>query len=140
VTTTQIQIRFNDMDMAGHAHNGVYLSWFELARMAFFRAFIAPDHDWKKHGMILARNEVDHRAPVLLRDQAEVDCWCDRVGKTSFDLRYALHVLKDGKRQLRAEGRSVMVCYDYLANAPIPVPAAWRDALARMLEAGPKKQ
>ncbi|HNM70979.1 MAG TPA: thioesterase family protein [Flavobacteriales bacterium] len=138
MVTTSIQIRFNDMDLAGHAHNGVYLTWFELGRMAFFRTFIEREHDWKKQGMILARNEVDHRAPVHLNDQAEVDCWCDRIGNTSFDLRYRITVLKDGQRQLRTEGRSVMVCFDYTTNSPIPVPAAWRTALARMMDTDKK--
>lgn len=134
MTTTAIQVRFNDIDMAGHAHNGVYLSWFEQARMDLLRTFIERKHDWKTHGLILARNEVDYRAPVHLSDQVEVDCWCDRIGSKSFDLRYALYVIKDGARHLRTEGRSVMVCFNYQQSTTIPVPTAWRDALARMME------
>ena len=134
MTTTAIQVRFNDIDMAGHAHNGVYLSWFEQARMDLLRTFIERKHDWKVHGLILARNEVDYRAPVHLSDHVEVDCWCDRIGTKSFDLRYALHVVKDGRRSLHTEGRSVMVCFDYQEDRAITVPDAWRDALARMME------
>ena len=119
--------------MAGHAHNGVYLSWFEQARMDLLRTFIERKHDWKVHGLIVARNEVDYRAPVHLSDHVEVDCWCDRIGSKSFDLRYALFVVKDGARELRSEGRSVMVCFDYIANATITVPDDWRTALARMM-------
>ena len=118
--------------MAGHAHNGVYLSWFEQARMDLLGTFIDPEHDWKVHGLIVARNEVDYRGPVHLGDQVEVDCWCDRIGSKSFDLRYALFVANNGERQLRTEGRSVMVCFDYLRNSAIPVPRLWRDALATM--------
>ena len=133
-STTSIQIRFNDIDMAGHAHNGVYLSWFEQARMDLLRQFIERKHDWKVHGLILARNEVDYRKPVHLGDRVEVDCWCSAIGNKSFDLRYALYALTDGERQLRCEGRSVMVCYDYSANAAIAVPAAWRNALTGMMK------
>ena len=137
-TTTPIQVRFNDIDMAGHAHNAVYLSWFEQARMDLLRTFIERKHDWKVHGLIVARNEVDYRGPVHLSEQVEVYCWCDRLGSKSFDLRYALYVMNDGVRQLRTEGRSVMVCYDYNINATIAIPDAWRAALARMMEAIPK--
>lgn len=136
-STTPIQIRFNDIDMAGHAHNGVYLSWFEQARMDLLRTFIERKHDWKAHGLIVARNEVDYRAPVHLSDEIAVDCWCDRIGTKSFDLRYAVFALKDGTRHLRCEGRSVMVCFDYSSNATIPVPAEWRTALERMMAADP---
>lgn len=134
MTTTKIQIRFNDMDMAGHAHNAVYLSWFEQARMDVLRGFIPKEHDWKKEGLILARNEVDYRKPVHLNDAIEVSCWCGGIGNTSFDLRYVVASVKADIRITHAEGRSVMVCYDYIRNAPIPVPAAWREALARMMK------
>ncbi len=133
-TRTPIQIRFNDMDMAGHAHNAVYLSWFEQARMDLLRQFIEKEHDWKKLGLILARNEVDYRKPVHLSDVVEVETWCSAIGTKSFDLRYALFVIRNDQRELRAEGKSVMVCFDYTATATITIPAPWRDALARMME------
>lgn len=136
--STPIQIRFNDMDMAGHAHNAVYLSWFEQARMGLLASFIAMDHDWEAQGLILARNEVDYRKPVRLHDGITVDCWCSAIGNKSFDLWY--HVLGTGSEQriLHAEGRSVMVCYDYIGDRSMPLPETWRHALARMMETGSK--
>lgn len=133
-TTTPIQIRFNDIDMARHVHNGMYLSYFEQGRMAFLRTFIPKDHDWQGAGLILARNEVDYRRPVHLDAVVEVDTWCSNVGTKSFDLSYGLFVLENGKRTLHCQGRSVMVCFDYARNMSIPVPPEWRTALARMME------
>lgn len=133
-TRTPIQIRFNDIDMARHVHNAVYLSYFEQGRMAFLRGFIEKEHDWRKLGLILARNEVDYRIPVHLGDEVEVETWCSNIGTKSFDLSYGLFVTKDGRRNLHCQGRSVMVCFDYERNASIQVPAAWRTALARMME------
>ena len=127
--TCPIQIRFADVDMAHHVHNAVYLQWFELARMQLLRAFIPPKHDWRKQGLILARNEIDYRRPVHLNDAIETDCRAGRVGEKSFDLHYAVYRVKDGQRSLCAEGRSVMVCYDYEAGQTIAVPDAWRMAL-----------
>ncbi len=133
-TTTSIQIRFNDIDLAGHAHNGVYLSWFEQARMELLRHCIERQHDWKEQGIILARNEVDYVRPVHLSDEVEVRCWCTRVGTKSFDLGYELFATSDGKRQLSAKGRSVMVCFNYFTHETIAVPDTWRTALARMMD------
>ncbi len=132
--TTKIQVRFNDIDMAGHAHNGIYLSWFEQARMDLLRTFMEKHHDWKEQGMILARNEVDYVRPVHLSDEVEVRCWCVRVGTKSFDLGYELFATRDGKRHLSAKGRSVLVCFNYITHETIAVPAAWHAALARMME------
>lgn len=132
---TAIQVRFNDIDMAGHVHNAVYLSYFEQARMDLLRAFIERDHDWKAQGLILARNEVDYRKPVHLRDAVEVECWCSNIGSRSFELSYALFVRKaDGSRDLHTQGRSVMVCFDYHAGASMAVPASWRTALNTFME------
>ena len=64
----------------------------------------------------------------------EVETWCSNVGNKSFDLSYALFVKTPEGRDLCTQGRSVMVCFDYKANASISVPEAWRLALARLME------
>lgn len=133
-TTTPIQVRFSDMDMANHANNAVYIVWFELGRMDLLRQFIEKRHDWSKQGVILARNEVDYRKPVHLGDRVEVECWCSKVGSKSFELGYELFILKGDERELSAEGRSVMVCYDHTLARSIPLPEPWRAALLRMQE------
>jgi acyl-CoA thioester hydrolase len=124
-----VQLRFSDFDMARHAHNAVHLQWFELARMEFLRRVVPPGHDWTRHGVILARNEVDHRLPVRLHDTVEAEAWCSAVGTKSFDLRYAVVKREGGRRIVCTEGRSVMVCYDYAADSPMAIPADWRAKL-----------
>jgi len=127
-----IQIRFADLDMAHHVHNAVYLHWFELARMELLRQFIPPGHDWKKLGLILARNEVDYRQTIHLHDRIVGHCHAGRIGTKSFDLHYRIVRVKEGQEELCAEGRSVMVCFDYAANGPIAVPQEWRNALEQL--------
>ncbi len=133
-TKTSVQVRFHDIDMAHHVHNAVYLSYFEQARMDFLRQFIEKDHDWKRLGLILARNEVDYRQPVHLSDSVEVETWCSNIGNKSFDLSYALFVRTSDGRKLCTQGRSVMVCFDYVSGSSILLPDAWRVALARLME------
>lgn len=130
--TTPIQVRFSDLDMARHVHNAVYLQYFELGRMELLRQFMEKDHDWVHTGLILARNEVDHRKPIHLADPVQVQTWCGRIGGKSFDLRYAVQHAKDGS--IFAEGRSVLVAFDYSQQASIPLPETWRTALARFMD------
>lgn len=133
--TLPIQIRFADLDMAHHVHNAVYLHWFELSRMELLRRFIPPGHDWKKQGLILARNEVDYRQPIHLHDRIEGRCRAGRIGTKSFDLHYRIVRVKDGQEELCAEGRSVMVCFDYATNNSTELPTTWREALEKLSEA-----
>ncbi len=132
VVKVPVQIRFADVDMARHVHNAVYLQWFELARMELLKRFIPQDHDWRAEGLILARNEVDHRMPIHLPDRIEAEAWCGTIGNKSFDLLYTIRRLDGPKPGVCAEGRSVMVCYDLENERSIPVPGAWRLALESM--------
>lgn len=124
-----IQIRFADVDMARHVHNGVYLHWFELARMEFLKDVVPAANDWAVTGLILARNEVDHRMPVLLNDTITAEAWCSAIGNKSFDLSYRIVRSNGARPGICAEGRSVMVCFDYRQERPIPVPETWRAVL-----------
>lgn len=128
-----IQVRFADVDMARHVHNSVYLHWFETARMRLLQQFIASDHDWRKEGLILARNEVDYRMPVHLTDHIEAEAWCGTIGNKSFDLVYAIHRVNSERPGVCAEGRSVMVCFDYTTNRSVPLPGIWRMALEQLI-------
>lgn len=132
VTRIPIQLRFGDVDMAHHVHNAVHLHWFELARMELLRRFISPGHDWKKEGLILARNEVDYRLPIHLHDRVVGECQPGRIGTKSFDLHYRILRVKDGLEETCAEGRSVMVCYDYEIKRTAELPHAWRAALENL--------
>ena len=130
--TTPIQLRFSDADLARHVHNADYLQYFELGRMDLLRRFMEKDHDWVTMGLILARNEVDYRMPIHLADEVHIQTWCGKIGSKSFDLHYEVLNLKSGKKH--AEGRSVMVCFDYSKQASIALPEQWRTALAQLMD------
>lgn len=128
-TRVPIQVRFADVDMARHVHNAVYLHWFEAARMKFLEQVVPADNDWSKLGLILARNEVDYRMPVRLHDSIEAEAWCSAVGTKSFDLSYRIHRIGGDAPGICAEGRSVMVCFDYTVQRTIAIPEDWRRQL-----------
>ena len=84
--------------------------------------------------MILARAEVDFRAPLGFGDEVEVEVRPVRIGTKSFDLAYELR--SDGR--VVAEARTVLVTYDYERATAIDVPAAWREQLAAASERRPE--
>ena len=119
----------------GHVNNAVYLTWIENARIEFLRSLGAFDSPYTgEMTMILARVEVDFRAPLGFGDEVEVDVRPDRIGTKSFDLAYELR--SDGR--VVAEARTVLVTYDYEHATPIEVPAAWRERLAAGAERRPE--
>ena len=66
------EIRFADIDSYGIVHNANYLIYFEQSRIELFNK-ISAGWDWKKHGVLVARQEVDYKHPVKLKDVLEIE-------------------------------------------------------------------
>ena len=60
-------VRFRDVDSLGHVNNAVFLTYLEEARIAYLLPFGA-----EAANMILARVEIDFRAPLRMGDEIEI--------------------------------------------------------------------
>lgn len=132
--TSQIQIRFADIDKLGHVNNAKYLTYFEIARMQFFEDEFknVKDLDWKTKGLILAKTEVEFLVPILLEDKVEIETFCTKIGNKSFELAYRVFKINT-TRILAAKGSSVLVAYNYIEQKSIPVEESWKKELSRFL-------
>ena len=123
--TQALDVRFRDLDALGHVNNAVYLTYFESARMAWWlhlthRGALSRD-------VILARAEVDFRSPAAYPGVLDVGVRCASIGRSSFVVEQA--ITERRTRRLVAEGRMVLVHYDYEAGRSTPLP----DDLRRQL-------
>jgi acyl-CoA thioester hydrolase len=114
-------VRFRDLDSLGHVNNAVFLTYLEEARIAYLVPLGA-----EASNMILARVEIDFRAPLRMGDELEIGVRPARVGTKSFDLEYEVH----SGGTLAAEAKTVLVSYDYATRRPVELPESWREALA----------
>jgi acyl-CoA thioester hydrolase len=114
-------VRFRDLDSLGHVNNAVFLTYLEEARIAYLVPLGAEASD-----MILARVEIDFRAPLAMGDELEIGVRPARVGTKSFDLEYEVH----SGGELEAEAKTVLVSYNYATRRPVELPESWREALA----------
>jgi acyl-CoA thioester hydrolase len=120
-------VRFSDLDPMGHVNNAVYLTWIENARIEFLRhvgAFDKPDTE--RMTMILARVEVDFRAPLGFGEAVEIAVRTARFGTKSFDLEYELRA----GDVVTAQAKTVLVAYDYENKESKEIPDEWRRRLA----------
>jgi len=128
-----IEVRFKDIDMMGHVNNAVYLTYFENARAAYWRALGAwagrPESTY-----VIAQAECDYRSPATLDDELGCHIRVTRLGRTSFAFQYLLRDEKSGRTIV--EGRSVQVMYDYGEGRPRPLDDDLRDRIRRF-EKGP---
>ena len=131
---TKIEIRFSDLDMAGHVHNGKYLCFFEQGRMDFLSKLTGQNWNWRKKGLILGRNEVDYLVPIYLKDEVYVNTTCDHVGNKSFTLSYQVVKIIDNKEIICTKGRSILICMDYEINDSVPIFESWKNNLMESIE------
>jgi len=114
-------VRFRDVDAMGHVNNAVFLTYIEEARIAYLLQFGA-----EVGQMILARVEIDFRAPLRSGDEIEIGVRPAGVGTKSFELEYEVR----SSDAVAAEAKTVIVSFDYEAGRSVEVPEAWREALA----------
>lgn len=127
-----LEVTFRDTDAMRHANNAVYLTWFENGRIGYWRAMTEPHGeraDYAAVPFVLARAEIDFRAPAFVGDRLQLGVRLSRLGSRSFDFTYRLERPSDGG--LLAEGTTVQVMYDYRLGRSVAMPAEFR---ARLLE------
>jgi acyl-CoA thioester hydrolase len=114
-------VRFRDVDALGHVNNAVFLTYLEEARIAFLVPLGA-----EVSNMILARVEIDFRAPLRMGDEIEIGVRPANVGTKSFELEYEVR----SDDEVAAEAKTVLVSFDYESGRSIELPESWREALA----------
>jgi len=122
----RVDVRFRDMDSMGHVNNAVFFTYFENARIAYWRA-VPAIRTRRALDYILARAECDFRSPVTLEDELTCHIRVGSFGRTSFTFEYLLREERTGR--VVAEGRTVQAMYDYAARTTRPIDDGMKTAI-----------
>jgi acyl-CoA thioester hydrolase len=124
---TPIAIRFSDIDAVGHVNNAIYLTYFEVARFAYWKE--VTDWNLRKDGVIVGRSEVNYLKPITLEDEIYCYVRTTRIGTSSFDIMHVLvRVTPDGE-EICTTGKTVCISYDYNQNKSVPIPQREREKM-----------
>jgi acyl-CoA thioester hydrolase len=132
--TSKQTVHWDMLDLMGILHNAAYPLLFERARTEFWRSlgfgrYGDPEFDWP---YLVARNEVNYRAPITKDEVVDVKVFVEAIGRTSMTIGHEVY-REDGV--LSADGRTVLVRIDPTSSKPIP----WSDSLRQKLrEPGPR--
>jgi acyl-CoA thioester hydrolase len=121
-----MDVRFRDLDALGHVNNAVYLTYMESARIAYWLQ-VTGRPDLAGMDMILARAEVDFRAPLGYGDRIEVGVRCASMKRSSLVLEHQIVRVPDGL--VVADARKVLVHYDYAAGRSTALPPELRQRI-----------
>jgi len=128
IAPAKIQVRYADLDTFGHVNNTVYLSYFENARVHYFNQLLGLNWNWKKDGVLVAKNEVEYFKPILLTDEPEIEIFLESIGTKSITLVYQVKV----KGETTTIGKSILVCFSAIENRSVEVSDAWKEALLKL--------
>jgi acyl-CoA thioester hydrolase len=130
--STDIEVRFRDIDALGHVNHAVFLTYLEEGRKHFMKSLYNTNHPFGA-GFIMARITCDYLRPIRLDDRLRVILGVREIGRKSFTLHYRL-VDRNDETVRFAEAESVQVCYDYRENRSVPVTDEFREKLSRFLD------
>jgi acyl-CoA thioester hydrolase len=125
----RIEVRFADTDAMGHVNNASYLTYAEIARVAYYQRVSGAPLPLATHGaeegMILAQFSIAYRSPAFFGETLAVETRVDRLGRTSFSMVHRMTAPESryGPARLIAVADSVLVTYDYGHDQAIPVPS-----------------
>ena len=118
--TKKIQIRFGDIDLMGHANNGVQLSYLDLARMEYFQKVYGQVIDWNDAALIVAHLDIDYLSPIMLNDKIEVHTKIYKIGNKSVSLHQ--NIVDSVSGELKTRTSQVMVAFSAKLGESIMVP------------------
>ena len=120
-----VEVRFQDMDVGGHAHHSHALVYFEEARWAYWREVVGrgslDDVDY-----VLADAAVRYHRRIVWPARLDVGVRVATLGKKHFEMVYEVRST-DGERLL--SGRTTQVWYDYEQGRTTRIPDDIRAAI-----------
>ena len=130
--STNIEVRFRDLDAIGHVNNAVFFTYFEEGRKHFSKK-VFDVSDVSDFNFIMAHIQCDFIKPIQFNDRVILQMWVKDIGTKSFSFEYRLVDFSD-EAMVYATGKSIQVCYDYQKNRSIEVPAKMRERLTLYLK------
>ena len=124
-----LQVRYSDYDERGHVNNAVYLTYFEIARAAAWRAAMATD-EAAPPAVVVAQATVIYRSPARLGDPLAVEVHAGEIRSKAWTWTYRVVDERDGR--LVADGETTQVFYDYAAGRAAEIPVELRAGLERV--------
>jgi len=130
--STPVQIRFNDIDLAGHVNNAVYQYYYDFGKLRFMDYTFDDVIDWTKSGFVLLNVNVDYISPIYLLDDIIVETRINEVKNKSIIIQQVIRD-KGSKNEdgVKSIAKSVMVAYDFIAKESMEIPDAWRDRMIK---------
>ncbi|NIL98009.1 MAG: acyl-CoA thioesterase [Planctomycetales bacterium] len=126
-----LPVQWGDQDAFGHVNNTVPIRWFESSRIHYLQQTGWPTLKIEENlGPILVAIHCNYRLQLEFPDTVHIGARVARVGNSSVTVQHLVYSQKH--QDTAAEGKSVIVFFDYGRQKPVRVPEDIRSAIERM--------
>lgn len=133
IFTTNLNVRFRDLDAMGHVNNAVFFTYFEQVRILFFQQ-VFQISELSDFNSILANISCNYFKPAKINDRLTLQLWVSKIGIKSFNLSYKVIDFED-ESVVYATGESIQVWFDYKQNKTVEISKDQKKRLTAFLSA-----
>ncbi|MCI0421576.1 MAG: acyl-CoA thioesterase [Acidobacteria bacterium] len=124
--STNIEVRFRDLDALGHVNNAVYLTYFEIARLHYWKQLFGIEA-FDRYSFVVVRAECNYRSPAHSGEMLKVLAKVSELKNSSFIFEYQIVEVQTGR--LVADGLTVQACFDPEEKKTRPIPHELRKRI-----------
>ena len=124
----QLRIDWSDLDMYKHVNNISFMRYMQSGRVNFWEASgIYEMYENSNMGTMLVSTHCDFKKSLYYPGKAIVKTKLDFIKNSSFGLK---HLILDEANEVCAEGKDVVVCYDFDKDKTFKIPEDLREKLS----------
>jgi len=120
-----VDVRFQDVDLYGHAHHSKALIYFEEARWAYWTDVVGTQQR-ENVAYVLSEVGVRYHERITYPSTLDVGVRVSLLGRKHFVMEYEI---ASAAGALLASGRTVQVMFDYSKEGSVPIPSQVRRAI-----------
>ncbi|MDP7977386.1 acyl-CoA thioesterase [Bacillus sp. WLY-B-L8] len=124
-----VKVRFSETDMFGHMNNCVAFTYFELARIEFFKELGFMQewvHESSETMIVVADLQCNFLKQVFFDENLKVYVKAENIGNSSLDLHY---MVKNEAGEICLVGRGAMVQASKKNGKGVPWSVEWKKRL-----------
>ncbi len=127
----EIPVQWGEVDAYGHVNNTVFFRYFESARMAYLESCgVLESYKRDRVGIILHSTECRFRSALHHPDSVLVGARTIQIESDRFVMAYSAVSLTH--ELIAAEGRAILVWFDYNSRTKVPLPDSVRTSIEQL--------
>jgi len=127
VLTAEVPVRWADQDTNSHVNNATYFTYFEQARILWFRRDEMNAVRPRYEGSVVATASCRYLRPIPYPETLRVLMYVGKLGRSSIPTYYEIHGTEAHVKY--ADGEVVLVWIDRRTGKSLPIPEKVREAL-----------